>query len=564
MDKKTFIGLVLIGLIFLLWPVYMKKVVGVKEQPEQTVTQQTEAENKTAPITEPETEAEPAAGSETQEPAAYSKAVVADDDVYAEDVVMENDLFRGELSSKGGGTVTSWRLKEHRDDNGEWLELIPDTGGPNLGMVIGDPIQRQYDLRTAVFTVALDSHWTENGKRFQRVEFVKKLNPGSVVKQYTITDGSYNIEMAIWVNTEGTGQSPRNITLSWANGLNPTETDVKRDIRYCEAIAHQGGDLLKASKKPTGFREGNTDWVAVRSKYFVAAVIPQDLKGAGAQLNAENITVLKDGEEVGWKRLTAEITVPLARNYRDPVKVITYIGPLDYTTLKGFGQNLEKLMNFGWVLIRPFSIAFFYMLQFLFGIFKDYGIAIIVFSILIKIVLYPLTRKSYKSMHDMQALQPKISALRDKHKDNPQKLNEETMKLYKKHGVNPMGGCLPMLLQMPVLFALFNLFRTTIMLRHATFLGGLIMDLSAPDQMLGGVNVLPILMSITMIFQQRLTNKDPKQKAMMYFMPIFMAFIFYRLSAGLNLYYFMFNILTIAQELLVGSHKKKDMIEQGD
>jgi len=154
----------------------------------------------------------------------------------------------------------------------------------------------------------------------------------------------------------------------------------------------------------------------------------------------------------------------------------------------------------------------------------------------------------------MQELQPKISALREKHKKDSQRLNQETMKLYKQHGVNPMGGCLPMLLQMPVLFALFNLFRTTIMLRQASFLG-LIKDLSAPDGIIQGINVLPILMGATMIIQQKLATQDPKQKAMAYLMPIFLMFIFYRLSAGLNLYYLMFNVLTIAQEMIIKKKK---------
>jgi YidC/Oxa1 family membrane protein insertase len=228
---------------------------------------------------------------------------------------------------------------------------------------------------------------------------------------------------------------------------------------------------------------------------------------------------------------------------------------MDYPLLKTYNVQLEKMMNFGWTIIRPFSIAFFYTLQFLYGIVKNYGWAIIIFSILVKIVLYPLTRKSYQSMRQMQALQPKMAALKEKYKKDPQKLNQETMKLYKQHGVNPMGGCLPMLLQMPVLFALFNLFRTTIMLRQASFLGGVIKDLSAPDQILGGINVLPILMGATMIIQQRLSMQDPKQKAMAYMMPIFFSFIFYRMSAGLNLYYLMFNLFTIAQELLI---KKKE------
>jgi YidC/Oxa1 family membrane protein insertase len=158
-------------------------------------------------------------------------------------------------------------------------------------------------------------------------------------------------------------------------------------------------------------------------------------------------------------------------------------------------------------------------------------------------------------MKKMQELQPKMEALKEKYKNDPQRLNQETMKMYKQQGVNPLGGCLPMLLQMPVLFALFNLFRTTIMLRQAEFL--LIKDLSSPDAILpGGFNLLPILMGASMIVQQKLSStQNSQQKAMAYLMPIFLTFIFFRLSAGLNLYYLMFNLLTIVQEVLVKKHK---------
>ncbi len=129
------------------------------------------------------------------------------------------------------------------------------------------------------------------------------------------------------------------------------------------------------------------------------------------------------------------------------------------------------------------------------------------------------------------------------------------MKLYKQHGVNPMGGCLPLVFQMPVLFALFNLFRTTIMLRQASFLGGMIQDLSAPDAIIGNINLLPILMGATMIIQQKLSTQNPQQKAMAYLMPIMFTFMFYGFSAALNLYYLMFNLLTIAQEIIIKRQK---------
>jgi YidC/Oxa1 family membrane protein insertase len=162
-------------------------------------------------------------------------------------------------------------------------------------------------------------------------------------------------------------------------------------------------------------------------------------------------------------------------------------------------------------------------------------------------------KKKYKVLYEK-----KLKALQEKYKGEPQKINAETMKLYKTHGINPMGGCLPMVLQMPILFALFNLFRITIMFRQAGFLG-IIKDLSRPDHIIPiggtvGFNLLPVLMGVTMFIQQKKTVTDPKQKFMSYFMSIFMIYIFYNLSAGLNLYYFMFNILTIAQDMIIKKH----------
>ena len=558
MDKKTFLALILIGAIFLLWPVYMKKIVGVPEPAPKTAAESVEKTSSQPRTPEPKQnrqkpQAKPVKASSSY--AAASKSNIIEDSGLAEEVVLENDIFRCVLSSKGGGTVKSWQLKKHFDTQGNWLQLLPDSSVSNLGMIIGNPVQRSLDLSSAIFTVSLNRQWTENGKHVQEVEFVKTLKQGQIVRQFIVKDGDYSVDLSIWLNELPVQENSKNITIEWDSAINPTEPSIARDLRYCAAFAHQGGDLLKTAVKPTGFREGTTDWIAVRSKYFVVAIIPESSKGTGASLDGKNIKILRNGSIEKWRSLKAEITVPVMQNSDEPVKMKVYIGPMDYQILKSYHVDLERLMNFGWTLIRPFSIAFYYTLLFLNGIFHDFGWAIIIFAILIKIVLYPLTRKSYQSMHAMQELQPKISALKEKHKDNSQKLNEETMKLYKKHGVNPMGGCLPMLLQMPVLFALFNLFRTTIMLRQAPFLGGLVADLSSPDHMIAGINVFPILMSVTMIFQQKLTNKDPKQKMMAYFMPIMMAFIFYKLSAGLNLYYLMFNLLTIGQELLISKKK---------
>ena len=194
----------------------------------------------------------------------------------------------------------------------------------------------------------------------------------------------------------------------------------------------------------------------------------------------------------------------------------------------------------------------------------NYGYVLILFSFAVKLLVYPLTKKSYQSTAAMQKLQPEITALREKLGNNPQKLNQATMKLYKERGVNPLGGCFPMLLQMPLLFALFQVFRTTIELRAEPFVWW-IKDLSVPDAVFmlpfsiplygSHVAILPILMVVSMFVQQRMMSggavQQPQQKTMMYFMTGFFFLVFNGFPSGLNLYYTLFNVLTIAQQKLI-------------
>ena len=191
--------------------------------------------------------------------------------------------------------------------------------------------------------------------------------------------------------------------------------------------------------------------------------------------------------------------------------------------------------------------------KYTYSIVPNYGWIIILFSIAIKAIVYPLTHKTFQSTTKMQALQPKITELREKYKNDQQRLSRETMKLYKEEGVNPLGGCLPMVLQMPIFFALYNLFGNTIELRQAPFIFW-ITDLSLPDEILiagFALRILPLLMAISMLVQQKMTMKDPKQAFLIYFMPVMMVFIFWSMSSGLVLYWTVFNLLSIAQQVIV-------------
>jgi YidC/Oxa1 family membrane protein insertase len=217
------------------------------------------------------------------------------------------------------------------------------------------------------------------------------------------------------------------------------------------------------------------------------------------------------------------------------------------------------MMNFGIAPIRPISKGVLWLLKFLHQFIPNYGVVLVLFSILVKILVYPLTKKSYKSTKEMQAIQPLVAELKEKHKKDPTKLNKATMALYKEHGVNPLGGCLPLLLQMPLLFALFQVFRSTIELRNAPFVFW-INDLSSPDIIYhlpfslpvygGHIAVLPLIMGITMFLQQKMmpTQASGQQKFMSYFMTGFFILLFNNFPSGLNLYYTLFNVFTILQQ----------------
>ena len=212
-----------------------------------------------------------------------------------------------------------------------------------------------------------------------------------------------------------------------------------------------------------------------------------------------------------------------------------YLGPLEYDRIKEVGQGLEGIMDFGWSPVRPISKAVLLTLTKMHEYIPNYGYILVLFSLLIKIVVYPLTKKAYQSTTAMQKIQPELLAIREKYKNNPQKLNQAQMKIYKKRGVNPLGGCLPMLIQMPLLYSLFVVFRTTIELRSEPFVLW-IKDLSAPDYVFelpfhipiygSQVAVLPIFMVVSMFLQQKMmtggTVQQPQQKTMQYIMiPVF-------------------------------------------
>ena len=471
-------------------------------------------------------------------------------------IIVESDLYIAKLSSASGGSVVSFKIKDHLFPDSSFVDLATPENKNNLLIsfrgVDGDII----NLRDGwVQSVAIDSIYLVEP---ETITYTNKLGEKTITKTITLYPDDFIMDIDIDASSVSADILGGSFLFSWPGGLPTTEKDTTTEKTYFGAYLQQGGELLdiKAGSGEAFNNEykGQTDWAAIRTKYFVAAL----LDNGENQIVGSIISASNKGKEL------YDIGIELPANER--VAVSLYLGPLEYDRIKSLNINLESIMNFGWAIIRPISKGVLWTLKSMHGYIPNYGVILIVFSIMVKLIVYPLTKKSYESTKAMQAIQPEISSLRDKHKNNPTKLNKATMELYKKKGVNPMGSCLPILLQMPLLIALFTVFRSTIELRGEPFVFW-INDLSAPDIIFNlpfkvpiygdYVCALPIIMALSMYAQQKMMTvggpQQEQQKMMQYFMMGFFFLLFNSFPSGLNLYYTLFNVLTIIQQKFTGA-----------
>jgi len=319
-------------------------------------------------------------------------------------------------------------------------------------------------------------------------------------------------------------------------------------------------------KKIAGYESetGNIGWIAIQEQYFITSILPA---------NPENMTMRVSMEKTADKSalIHNQLIAPAATlnpNAENKFEYQLFFGPASLKLLKTYNNDLQKIIYFGWfdIVAKPCLWVMNFIHDHLIA---NYGIAIILLTLLTKILLWPLGQKSYKSMNDMKKLQPLVAEIKEKYKNDKKKINEETMALYRAYKVNPMGGCLPMVVQIPVFFGLYRMLYGAIELRHAPFFGW-INDLSAPDRLFHfsfpipfmqppyGIPVLTLIMGATMFFQQKLQPSmgDATQAKMMMFMPIFFTFIFINFPAGLVLYWLVNNVFSIAQQHFTRGTKK--------
>jgi YidC/Oxa1 family membrane protein insertase len=573
MDRQTLFAIILITIVILLLPSYYNWMGYKSHEKPQTVPLVTDsAQVQQEPI---------------EQVLVSEKTVTPEKEITKTDsanqaakeyfIEIETPLVKAKISNKGGGDFIYWYLTRYKTYHQTPVKIIDDTLQNGLQTSFLSMNGEKVNFSEFDFYPEIEENRTVylRSRETFTIRYTLEINGSKIEKQLTFYADKYHVDIEISIMNTYELILTNEYQVGWINGLPANEANISEDYSYSEAYTSMGGEvesyvINSEDKIEDRSLNGKTEWAAIRTKYFIAALIPE---------NSENILgVTFNGKGIKSKKVIQRqyntflnVSTYQKNNVKDRYKL--YMGPLDHSILSDYKSGIEDLiMSRGWYerIFRPFSLIILKLFKLFQSFIPNYGIVIILFSILVKIVVYPLTKKSYKSMREMSKVQPLMNELREKYKSDPQRLNREMMKLYKEHHINPLGGCIPMLLQMPLLVALFIVFRSTIQLRGAMFIPGWINDLSAPDTLAllpfslplygNQFNLLPLLMAGTMIFQSKMTMKDPKQKAMVYLMPIFMLLIFNQFPSGLNLYYTLFNLWTIVQQKFIERGKGEEKL----
>ena len=587
MDRRTVLAVALCLIVLIGWPL-MLRVTGLDRYVRQPKAPPPAAVDTTGvaapPATPPALEtARPAAPPTAAAPPASPAAPVATARVEAERTIdVETPLYRATFSSRGARLV-SIELKHyvsslgatartpegrHRLRTRKSDEPVPPgdrvvlAGGPSLALDLGsDGTRRALDDVVYAVSESLDASGA-----VRVLTFTATAEGGPSIRQtWRVRPDDYAFDLEVQLGGIPAAWRVADYTItsrSWPLLHESAWEDEERSLRATSLV---GTNLHREAtsglrKAPKRF-EGNAEWAAVQTRYFMGAVAVEDgaARGVVSSTTARPLTPDQRALRPQARRTEQDVAVNTLvmglPGETDPVdRFLVYFGPNEYSRVSGLGHDLHRLVDLGWTWILPFSKGLLVLLVWLHGLLKNYGLAIIVVATLVRVVLHPLNMVSMKSMRNMQRLQPEMERLRAKYKNDPQALNTAVMALYKENKVNPAGGCLPMLLQMPLFLALYSVLYNAIQLRQAPFVGW-IDDLSAPDMLFNvagvPIRLLPILMTLSGLLTQKLTPTDPRQASTMYLMNVLMLVFFYNLPSGLVLYWTVMNLLTALQQWLV-------------
>ncbi len=472
-------------------------------------------------------------------------------------VTIKTDYYMAEVNTRGAA-LQSWLLEKFKG-------YLEGARVEKLGL-----IERHQSTKNMTFAMPIDGHTVD----FSRVTFqpnkkeITLTGAGAVdtlllsarkgdrevIVSYIVSNTGYSLELDI--QTRQVDLGAHDVYFTWSGGLNLTERDISTEEQFLAGMLDADSEIInydygKISKKHEIKSDAEYRWLGIKNHYFAFIVAPQNTE-------LQDVTFWSDEKDAHL--IQASWRIPGETLGHNQADYQIYLGPQNYEILKTYHQNWEGVVDFGWDWMEPLSRLILGILTFLKKFIPNYGLVVVIFSILTKIVFYPLMQKQLKSMKAMQELQPEMERLKKKFEKDPQKLNQEMLKLYQTHKINPLSGCLPILVQMPIFMALYNVMRTTIYMRDAQFLW--LTDLSQnPDISIVGA-ILPLLMGGSMFVTQKMSSSstaiDPRQQMMLYMLPVVFTIFSFQWATGLILYWFVNNILTIIQQAFINSAKKKE------
>jgi YidC/Oxa1 family membrane protein insertase len=544
-QARLLIAIVLSALVFLVWQFFFVDRQEIQKSAPKTA--QPPAKTEPAQPAQPYTAAQEGAGTEitVAQPAEIAKLITVD-----------TPLYKAQISEKGAG-LTSFILKNYREtvaEDSPLKEIIPPES-------IFETVLLGYDgksiagLDNAVFSTNLNVDTISVRAESQKISFFWKSDNGVVIeKSYSFSPDSYVIGLDVTIKN-GSDRSIQDKLYVALRGKAPND---KRVYGFEGPSALINDDLEEVDTDDIADKStytGSLKWIALQDRYFMTSIIPDQAEEASMRLYVKEGNLI----EAQYLNPVSDIRPGTQQTYQYSL----FFGPKSMKILGEVGHDFSKALNFGFfdILAKPCV----WLMNKLYAVIPNYGIAIIILTILIKLILWPLGSKSYKSMSEMKKIQPLMKEIREKYKSDKKKMNEEVMSLYRTYKINPLGGCLPMVVQLPVFFALYRMLYQAIELRHAPFFLW-IDDLSAPDR-LGrlpvdhipfmeppyGLPVLTIIMGATMLLQQKMSPPmgDPTQAKMMMFMPLIFTVIFINFSSGLVLYWLVNNVLSISQQYYI-------------
>ena len=554
MDRKTLTGFILIGAILLLWPSYLELISPSEKSKEDVVTPDTSLVEKYSEQT-------------LDDPV---KTVLENPVVEEQTFIVKGKNYIAEISNVGGGSITSYTLTKHLKKSESSLNLIDGYNSNNLVVSF---------VNQSGEVISLDKNWSlVSGGSANLSETSPKVSflfttehlGSQVTKELSFYFDSYEIDISTSLRSLKGVSLDEKYTLSWVGGL--PEHEGTQDAMFMEGLISQAGSIESFRVGAAGFfgsssssnvdaeekrYVGQADFAGYRTKYFGLFFVPQ--KSDFVEIT-KYPTPLRAGVDIS---ITQDINLE---------KNKLYLGPLDYSSVENLGVGLEEKI-LGWQWLSSVSWLVYSIMIALYGFIPNYGVVVVLFAILIKLVTYPLMAKQLRSSKKMQEISPLMNQIKIKYKNNPTLQQQKMAALFQENKINPLAGCLPLLIQMPVLMSVFMVFRNTIEFRGESFVLW-INDLSAADTLfvVGGIpiNVLPFLMSFSMYYTMKLSSAtqpaggDPAQEAtqqmMKYMFPGMMFFLFYAFPSGLNLYYLCFNIMQIVQQKIINSETTQDPV----